>query len=156
MVDYTKPIAESNNFIVLDKYTQEWKVAESYQSENELERELISDLQNQGYEYLPGLTTPEQMLVNVREQLQTLNKVDFAEGEWLSFVNTYLDKPSDTIVDKTRKIHDDYINDFTFDDGPINATKGLVELLNKHDVKATFFINSFHLDGLGDEKEDKA
>ena len=119
MVDYTKPIAESNNFIVLDKYTQEWKVAESYQSENELERELISDLQNQGYEYLPGLTTPEQMLVNVREQLQTLNKVEFTEGEWLRFVETYLDKPSDTIVDKTRKIHDDYIHDFVFDDGHI-------------------------------------
>ena len=119
MVDYTKAIAESNNFIVLDKYTQEWKVAESYQSENELERELISDLQNQGYEYLPGLTTPEQMLVNVREQLQTLNKVEFTEGEWLRFVETYLDKPSDTIVDKTRKIHDDYIHDFVFDDGHI-------------------------------------
>ena len=119
MVDYTKAIAESNNFIVLDKYTQEWKVAESYQSEYDLERELITDLQNQGYEYLPGLTTPEQMLVNVREQLQTLNKVEFTEGEWLRFVETYLDKPSDTIVDKTRKIHDDYIHDFVFDDGHI-------------------------------------
>ena len=119
MVDYTKAIAESNNFIVLEKYTQEWKVAESYQSEYDLERELITDLQNQGYEYLPGLTTPEQMLVNVREQLQTLNKVEFTEGEWLRFVETYLDKPSDTIVDKTRKIHDDYIHDFVFDDGHI-------------------------------------
>ena len=29
MVDYTKPIAESNNFIVLDKYSKEWKVAEN-------------------------------------------------------------------------------------------------------------------------------
>ena len=50
-----KTIAESNNFIVLDKYTKEWKVAESYQSEDDLERELIQDLQNQGYEYLPDL-----------------------------------------------------------------------------------------------------
>ena len=57
MSDY-KTIAESNNFIVLDKYTQEWKVAESYQSEGDLEREFIQDLQNQGYEYLPGLNTP--------------------------------------------------------------------------------------------------
>ena len=46
MVDYTKPIAESNNFIVLDKYSKEWQVAESYQSEDALERELIEDLQN--------------------------------------------------------------------------------------------------------------
>jgi type I restriction enzyme R subunit len=50
MIDYTT-IAESNNFIVLDKYIKEWKVAESYQSEYDLEREFVQDLQNQGYEY---------------------------------------------------------------------------------------------------------
>jgi len=33
MVDYTTPIAESNNFIVLDKYTRDWMVCETYQSE---------------------------------------------------------------------------------------------------------------------------
>ncbi|EKO4006469.1 type I restriction endonuclease subunit R [Vibrio fluvialis] len=119
MIDYTKPIAESNRFIVLDRYRQEWKVAESYQSEGDLERELIQDLVNQGYEYLPTLNNPEAMLANVREQLQSLNNVEFLEGEWKRFVETYLDKPSDTIIDKTRKIHDDYIHDFVFDDGRI-------------------------------------
>ena len=119
MVDYAKTIAESNNFIVLDKYTQEWKVAESYQSEGDLEREFIQDLQNQGYEHVPGLNTPEALLANVRVQLQTLNNVQFADGEWLRFVETWLDKPSDGIVEKTRKIHDDYIHDFVFDDGRI-------------------------------------
>lgn len=119
MVDYTKTIAESNNFIVLDKYNREWQVKESYQSEDDLEREFIEDLQNQGYEYLPGLNMPEAMLANVRVQLQTLNKVAFLEGEWLRFVEEYLDRPSDNIVDKTRKIHDDYIHDFVFDDGHI-------------------------------------
>jgi len=38
-----KTIAESNHFIILDKYSKEWQVAESYQSEDELERELIRD-----------------------------------------------------------------------------------------------------------------
>ncbi len=99
MSDY-KTIAESNNFIVLDKYTQEWKVSESYQSEYDLEREFIADLQNQGYEYVPGLNTPEALLANVRLQLQTLNSVPFADGEWLRFVETFLDKPSDSIVEK--------------------------------------------------------
>ena len=80
MSDY-KTIAESNNFIVLDKYTQEWKVAESYQSEGDLEREFIQDLQNQGYEYLPGLNTPEALLINLRVQLQALNSVQFINGE---------------------------------------------------------------------------
>lgn len=114
-----KTIAESNNFIVLDKYNKEWKIAEGYQSEDALERELIQDLVNQGYEYLPALNNPEAMLANVRVQLQALNGVEFLEGEWKRFVETYLDKPSDTIIDKTRKIHDDYIHDFVFDDGRI-------------------------------------
>ncbi len=118
MPDY-KTIAESKNFIVLDKYDREWTVCESYQSEDALEQEFIRDLQSQGYEYLPGLNTPEKLLANVREQLQALNKVEFSDGEWMRFVETYLDKPSDTIIDKTRKIHDDYIHDFVFDDGHI-------------------------------------
>ena len=118
MVDY-KTIAESNNFIVLDKYTKEWSAAESYQSESDLESELIEDLRNQGYEFLPTLNNPATMLANVREQLQTLNDVAFLDGEWQRFVETFLDKPSDSIVDKTRKIHDDYIHDFVFDDGRI-------------------------------------
>jgi type I restriction enzyme R subunit len=119
MIDYTTPIAESKNFIVLDKYTKEGQVCETYQSEDALEREFVRDLENQGYEYLPGLNTPEKMLANVRVQLQNLNKVQFLDGEWRRFVESYLDKPSDGIVDKTRKIHDDYIHDFVFDDGRI-------------------------------------
>jgi type I restriction enzyme, R subunit len=118
MTEY-KPIVESNNFIILEKYIREWKVAESYQSEGDLERELVTDLQNQGYEFRPDLNSQETLLANVRAQLQTLNKVQFSNGEWLRFVETFLDKPSEGIVDKTRKIHDDYIHDFVFDDGRI-------------------------------------
>ncbi len=129
MTEY-KAIAESNNFIVLDKYTQNWQVAENYQSEDDLERELVQDLQNQGYEYLPALNNPQAMLANVREQLQALNKVTFSEGEWQRFVETYLDKPSDSITDKTRKIHDDYILDFVFDDGRIQN----IYLVDKNNI----------------------
>ena len=118
MSDY-KTIAESNNFIVLDKYTQCSQVNEAYQSEYDLEREFITDLENQGYEYLRDVNTVEKMLANVRVQLQALNNVQFLEGEWLRFVESYLDKPSDNSIDKTRKIHDDYIHDFVFDDGHI-------------------------------------
>ena len=118
MTDY-KTIAESNNFIVLDKYSKDGQVCESYQSEYDLEREFIQDLQHQGYEYLPDVNTPDKLLANAREQLQALNNMQFSNGEWLRFVETYLDTPSDNIVDKTRKIHDDYIHDFVFDDGHI-------------------------------------
>lgn len=119
MVEVTKPIAESKNFIVLDKYTSDWAAADHYQSEAELERELIQDLRNQGYEFLPDLTSPEAMLANVRVRLEELNSVDFSDEEWARFVLTYLDSPSDGITDKARKVHDDYIHDFVFDDGRI-------------------------------------
>ncbi|EAN4566291.1 HsdR family type I site-specific deoxyribonuclease [Salmonella enterica] len=119
MVDCTKPIAESNNFIILDKYNPDWKITESYQSEGDLERELIQDLVNQGYEYLPTLNNTKAMLANVREQLQNLNNVEFLEAEWRRFVETWMDKPSDGVVEKARKIHDDYVHDFVFDDGRI-------------------------------------
>ncbi len=54
------------------------------------------------------------MLSNVREQLQSLNGVMFNDSEWRRFTEQYLDNPSDGILDKTRKIHIDYICDFIF------------------------------------------
>ena len=130
MVDYTTPIAELNNFIVLDKYTKDWQINESYQSEDDLERELIDDLVNQGYDYVSGLNSPKKMIDNVRIQLQVLNDVQFLDGEWLRFVEQYLDKPSDNSLDKTHKIHNDYIYDFVFDDGHIEN----IYLLDKNNV----------------------
>lgn len=118
MTDY-KPIAETKHFIVLDKFTREGTVCESYQSEEALEREFIEDLGNQGYEYARQINTPEKLLANVRTQLQGLNNMEFTEAEWKRFVETYLDRPNDGIVDRTRKVHDDYIHDFVFDDGHI-------------------------------------
>ncbi len=117
-----KTIAESNNFIVLDKYTKYSEVHEaaaSYQTEAALEKEFIQDLINQGYENPSNLTTREAMLVNARIQLQTLNDMEFSESEWARFVEEYLDKPNDNLVDKTRKIHDNFVYDFVFDDGHI-------------------------------------
>ena len=115
-----KTIAELPNFIVLDDYTKRSDLTPPpsvYQSESDLERELIADLQLQGYEYLPHLITPEALVLNVREQLQQLNGVQFSDAEWERFRQEYLDKPNDTILDKTRKVQDDYIYDFVFDDG---------------------------------------
>jgi len=118
VTDYNT-IAESNNLIVLEKYVPKWEVKDTFQSEDDLERELIRDLQNQGYDYIPGLTKPDDLLDNVRQQLQALNKMTFTDEEWPRFVEEFLDRPGDNIVDKTRKVHDDYIHDFIFDDGHI-------------------------------------
>ncbi len=119
---YYNTIAESNNFIVLDDYEKYSVLNEpsvGYQTEASLEHEFIQDLRNQGYEYLPDLNTQEALLANVRVQLQDLNDVVFTDSEWERYVEEYLDKPSDSLIEKTRKIQDDYIYDFVFDDGHI-------------------------------------
>jgi type I restriction enzyme, R subunit len=143
MCDY-KPIAESNNFIVLDKYSKIDQQGVGYQTEAYLEEELIRDLVNQGYEHLPSLNTPEKMIANVRVQLQDLNNVKFSEAEWIRFCEQFLDKPSDNNIDKTRKIHTDYIYDFVFDDGRIqniylvdkkNVAKNKMQVISQFEQK---------------------
>lgn len=142
-------IAELQNFIVLDSYTKNSILNEppaGYQSEAALENELIEDLSNQGYEYLSDITTLEALLKNVRKQIQTLNNVIFTDAEWQRFLDEYLDKPSDNITDKTRKVQDNYIYDFVFDDGHIqniylvdkqNITRNKVQVINQFEQKGT-------------------
>ena len=142
-------IAELQNFIVLDSYTKNSILNEppaGYQCEAALENELIEDLSNQGYEYLSDITTPEALLKNVRKQIQTLNNVIFTDAEWQRFLDEYLDKPSDNITDKTRKVQDNYIYDFVFDDGHIqniylvdkqNITRNKVQVINQFEQKGT-------------------
>ena len=142
-------IAETQNYIVLDNYTKLSKVSEApatYQSENALEREFIEDLVEQGYEYLPQLTTPAALLNNVRTQLQNLNSVTFSDAEWQRFVEEYLDAPSDNLVEKSRKLHRDYIYDFVFDDGHIqniylvdkkNIIRNKVQVINQFEQKGS-------------------
>ena len=142
-------IAETQNFIVLEEYTKLSKVCEApstYQSEHALEREFIEDLIAQGYEYLPQLTTPTALLANVRTQLQNLNSVTFSDVEWQRFVEEYLDAPSDNLVEKSRKLHRDYIYDFVFDDGHIqniylvdkkNIIRNKVQVINQFEQKGS-------------------
>lgn len=143
-------IAELQNFIVLDNYTKSSLVSEpslGYQTEAALEQELIENLQMQGYEYLPKLTSPKALLENVREQLQRLNEVTFTDKEWLRFCEEYLDKAGDGIVEKTQKIQDDYIYDFVFDDGHIkniylvdkkNIARNKVQVINQFEQMGTY------------------
>ncbi len=144
-----KTIAESNNFIVLDHYAKNLMVNESpvgYQTESDLESELIHDLINQGYENPSDITTVEAMFANARVQLQALNDMEFTDSEWARYVEEYLDKPSDNLVEKTRKIHDDYIYDFVFDDGHIqniylvdkeNVARNKVQVISQFEQKGT-------------------
>jgi type I restriction enzyme, R subunit len=144
-----KTIAESNNFIVLEKFTKYLEANEApavYQTEAALEKEFIRDLMNQGYESPINLITPEAMLANVRLKLQSLNNMEFSDGEWIRFVEEYLDKPSDNLIEKTRKIHDNYIYDFVFDDGHIqniylvdktHITRNKVQVISQFEQKGS-------------------
>ncbi|EGZ50952.1 type I restriction endonuclease subunit R [Neisseria wadsworthii] len=141
----TKLIAETNNFIILDQYTKMDQVG-SYQTEADLERELISDLQSLGYEYRKDLNSEAKLQANLREALQKLNNVVFSDGEWQRFFDDYLDRPSENIVDKTCKIHHDYIYDFVFDDGHIqniylldkkNIARNHVQIINQFEQKGS-------------------
>ena len=80
----------------------------------------------------------------MRVQLQELNRVEFKDSEWNRFVEEYLDKPSDNIIEKTRKIHDNHIYDFVFDDGRIkniylldkkNITRNKVQVIKQFSQK---------------------
>lgn len=123
-------IAETKHFIVLDRYRRDFMVKEDYQSEDALEREFIRDLESQGYTYATEIRTPDLMLANVRVQLEELNEVRFTEDEWKRFVEKYLDPASENSTDKARKLHEDYIHDFVFDDGHIEN----IYLLDKKNV----------------------
>ena len=148
-----KTIAESNNFIVLDQYN---KLVEEpnagYQTEGSLEREFIRDLRAQGYEYLQEINSHDALVKNLRVQLQRLNNVVFSDAEWRRFLEEYLDKPSDSLIEKTRKIHDDYIYDFVFDNGRIQN----IYLLDKRNVanNAVQVINQFEQTGSYDNRYD--
>ncbi len=109
-------IAESNHYIVLEEYTTYYEGNTTYQTEADLEREFVADLKKQGYEYLE-LKTSADLLVNLRRQLETFNNVVFSDSEWARLLTEYLDKPADTLIEKTEKIHHDDAYQFRFDDG---------------------------------------
>ena len=142
-------IAELQNFIVLNSYTKAAMLNETpagYQTEAQLESELITDLRNQGYEYLPNLNSPQALLDNARMQLQTLNNIEFTDAEWQRFNEEFLNKENDSITDQTRKIQGCCVYDFTFDDGHLqnitlidkqNHARNKLQVINQFEQTGT-------------------
>ena len=142
-------IAELQNFIVLNSYTKAAMLNETpagYQTEAQLESELITDLRNQGYEYLPNLNSPQALLDNARVQLQTLNNIVFTDAEWKRFNEEFLNKENDSITDQTRKIQGCCVYDFTFDDGHLqnimlidkqNHARNKLQVINQFEQTGT-------------------
>lgn len=121
MMDYTtQPIAELTNGIIIEEYVKVDRYnSDIYQTESEMEKKLISDLvSGQQYTFFDG-KTPESLLLNLRQKIQELNNVSFSDNEWQRFLDEYLDKVSDGMIEKTRKIQENHVYDFIFDDGRI-------------------------------------
>ena len=128
-------IAEMTGGIILAHYDKNNRVdASSYQSEAELERELIANLVSQGYERVK-FTTSEELYGNLKVQIERLNNVYFSKSEWERFLTEYLDSPKDGMIEKTRKIQEDYVYDFVFDDRkePVN-----IKIIDKNNIHNNF------------------
>lgn len=124
-----KAIAELNNYIILETY-EEKKQSNAYQSEADLEKELIEDLKAQGYEYKKNITDNDSLLENAKKQIEELNNVEFKKEEWERFLKKYLNNPNEGMIEKTRKIHDNSAYDFVFDDGSIKN----INILDKNNI----------------------
>jgi type I restriction enzyme, R subunit len=139
-----EPIAISSESTVVAEFVPDAASAVSYQSEAELERELIRILQSQAYEYLP-ITNEAQLVANLRAQLETLNSVQFSDHEWDLFLSERIAGANDTIADKTLRIHDDHIQLMRRDDGTTknialidksNIHNNRLQVINQYEVAA--------------------
>ena len=126
----TSTIAEMTNGIILANYEKILQVQEAYQSEAELEESMIKNLVLQGYEKFDGKTS-DDLYKNLKIQIEKLNKVTFTDEEWKRFLIEYLDSPNDGMIEKTRKIQENHIYDFIFDDGHLKNIKIIYTVIDE-------------------------
>ena len=142
-VDYNMLISTLESTVVTE-YIREDIPAYSYQSEADLEREFIKNLQNQGYEYL-SIHNEKELIANLKDKLEKLNNIIFSEKEWERFFKEKIANKNDSIVEKTRTIQEDYIKSFTRDDGSLVN----ISLINKKNIHNNFLqvINQYEEEG---------
>ena len=142
-VDYNMLISTLKSTVVTE-YIREDIPAYSYQSEADLEREFIKNLQNQGYEYL-SVHNEKELIANLKDKLEKLNNIIFSEKEWERFFREKIANKNDSIVEKTRTIQEDYIKSFTRDDGSLIN----ISLINKKNIHNNFLqvINQYEEEG---------
>ena len=147
----TSTIAEMANGIILANYEKILQVQESYQSEAELEESMIKNLVLQGYERFNGKTS-DDLYKNLKIQIEKLNKVTFTDEEWKRFLTEYLDSPNDGMIEKTRKIQENHIYDFIFDDGYLKNIK----IIDKKNIHNNFLqvTNQIRQEGIHNNRYD--
>ena len=131
-VDYNMLISTLESTVVTE-YVKEDIPVYTYQSEADLEREFIRNLQNQGYEYL-NIHNEKELIVNLKDKLENLNNIIFSEKEWERFFKEKIANKNENIVEKTRTIQEDYIKNFTRDDGSLVN----IRLIDKKNIHNNF------------------
>lgn len=122
-------ISENDNSTVLAEYTGLNRVITSFQSEDALEKELIKTLVEQGYERL-NINSEDELILNLRRQLEKLNNYSFSDGEWDDFFTKVIANKNDYIIEKTRLIQEDYKQEITLDSGE----KKNIYLIDKNNI----------------------
>ena len=85
MPEQYKMVAENPQSTVVSDFEPVYRKSTQYQSEAEMEHDFISQLEKQGYEYLP-IKTEKELICNLRRQLECLNDYKFTDNEWQSFL----------------------------------------------------------------------
>ena len=94
------------------------RTATSYQTEAQLEDELIAQLVDQGYERISP-TSEAELVANLRRQIGLLNGFAFADEDWERFFREIVANKAEGIVEKTRRIQKNPAIDFTLADGTL-------------------------------------
>lgn len=144
-------VAESNESTVVTEYKPATFRSDAYQSEADLEREFIRLLGEQSYEYLP-IKCEEDLIKNLRKKLEELNDYIFSDDEWKRFFNECIANTNDGIVEKTRKIQEDYVQVLKTDAG-FTKNITLIDKKNIHNNKLQV-INQYEATGNYDNRYD--
>lgn len=139
---YFNIVAQTSENTVVTEYEPVKNKSDSYQSEAALEKEFIRMLTEQGYTYL-SIHTEEDMVKNLRLRLEELNGFTFSDNEWNRFFSNAIANPNEHIVEKTRKIQEDYVQVLKKDDGTSknvtlidkkNIHKNSLQVINQYEV----------------------
>ncbi|SIS77083.1 type I restriction endonuclease subunit R [Phaeovulum vinaykumarii] len=148
-----EPIALSGESTVVAEFLPDPQdaAATGYQSEAELERALIRQLQAQAYERLP-ITSEADLIANLRRQLERLNKVTLSDAEWNRFFTASIAGANDGILEKTARIQEDHVQVLKRDDGTSkNIT--LIDKANIHN-NALQVVNQYETEGARSNRYD--
>ena len=115
-MSYFNIVAQSSESTVVTEYKPQSKRSEAYQSEADLEKEVIRLLCVLGYERLT-IHKEADLIANLRTQLEKLNNYRFTDGEWKRFWDEVLANTNSGILEKTRLIQEDYVQVLRRDNG---------------------------------------